>query len=553
MSHRSSAPRLGRRFLVTACLVLLMRAQDAGQARAAVTVSGSTSSNPTSTNADPIIGVSALGRLTIDAGSLVVSDVAILGDQPDGIGLVTVTDFNAATALTSTWTTNSLTVADEGTGRLEIRNGGIVNVDFAGTPGAGDFVIGNQPDSVGTVIVSGLGSLLRFGDESTVGVEGSGTLRIENDGYVIATNGSGSDLFTIGLHGRVELAEGRLRTDSFINGGLLSGTGRIDSEIAILNAAIGRFEANSGDRLVLNASVTNRGEIIVRGGEIEFQDPVTSSTESAITSLQNGTVRFPATGFGYDSTAGTLATTSGTNDIFGTVRLQGPASRIVAGGESTAVFHQLVTNNGGTIEVFPGSTALFLQGLATTGAGAVLSVRLEEVDGKADAGLVQVVGDAQLAGSVAVSAAPGLIASAGDTFPILTAVGSISGSMALASAPALAGGMRWELVIQPNSVVLSVVATGDYNGNGVVDSADYVLWRNQHGQTGAGLAADGNGSGTVDRADYDIWRGRFGNVVGVNSAAAAVAVPEPVSVALLCTGAAVLLGCRRKLHWYNVV
>lgn len=530
--------------------VLAVVVQDS---RAAVTVSGSTSSNPTSTNADPIIGVSALGRLTIDTGSLVVSDVAIIGGQPEGIGLVTITDFNSGTGFTSTWTTNSLTVADEGTGRLEVRNGAIVNVDFAGNPGAGDFVIGNDSGSVGTVIVDGLGTLLRLGDESTVGIDGTGLLQVSNDGYVIATNGTGTDMFTIGLHGRVELDQGRLRTDSFVNAGAIVGSGRVDSESAIVNSATGRFEVSSGNRLVVAAPVSNSGEIVARGGEIEFQQAVTNSNASAVTTLQNGTVRFPSAGFGYDSTAGTLATTDGTNDIYGTVRLQGATSRIVAGGESTAVFHQLVTNSGGTIEVFPGSSAIFLQGLTTTGAGSMLAVHLAEVDDAAEFGQAQVVGSAQLAGSVSLFAAAGFTASAGDTFQILTAAGGITGAVELASAPSLSGGMRWNLDVDQNTVVLSVIATGDYNGNGVVDAADYVLWRNQQGQTGAGLAADGNGSGTVDSADYDIWRSRFGNAVGTSSANAALAIPEPVSVALLCIGAAASLGRRRKLHWYSVV
>jgi hypothetical protein len=52
---------------------------------------------------------------------------------------------------------------------------------------------------------------------------------------------------------------------------------------------------------------------------------------------------------------------------------------------------------------------------------------------------------------------------------------------------------------------------GDYNSNGVVDGADEVLWRDQNGQTAAGLTADGDGSGTVDSLDYDYWRSRFGN------------------------------------------
>ena len=46
--------------------------------------------------------------------------------------------------------------------------------------------------------------------------------------------------------------------------------------------------------------------------------------------------------------------------------------------------------------------------------------------------------------------------------------------------------------------------TGDYNGNHVVDAADYVLWRNTLNQTvTAGSGADGNADGTINAADYD--------------------------------------------------
>jgi hypothetical protein len=52
--------------------------------------------------------------------------------------------------------------------------------------------------------------------------------------------------------------------------------------------------------------------------------------------------------------------------------------------------------------------------------------------------------------------------------------------------------------------------TGDYNSNGTVDAADYVVWRKSDGQTGAGLPADGDGDGDVDADDYNVWRANFG-------------------------------------------
>jgi T5SS/PEP-CTERM-associated repeat protein len=438
------------------------------------------------------------------------------------------------TASASRWTTTSLTVGNEGTGRLEILDGGIVTVDFTTNPGTGDFTIGSEVDSLGTVIVSGLGSLLRVGDESFIGDEGTGVLVIEDEGYVIATNDAlqGTDVFTVGLRGRVELNNGRLRTESFTNNGAIVGSGRIDSENSIANSIIGRIEADGGDRLVVNATVDNDGEITLVGGEIEFFEQVVNSNVAAKVTLLGGVARFPKTGVGFDSTTGVLATTGGNNDIYGTVRVQGAGSRIVVGGESTAVFHDPVINVGGAIEVFPGSTPIFLQGLTTVGAGSVLSIHLADPVSDPDSGQVEVAGSAVLEGGLQLQLAAGFTPGAGDTFQILTAAGGITGTLNLATAPALTGGMRWNLDFTQNAVVLSVVTTGDYNGNGIVDAADYVVWRNLLGQSSAGLAADGDGSGNVDAADYGIWRSHFGSVVGTASGAVA-AVPEPAVWALL--------------------
>jgi T5SS/PEP-CTERM-associated repeat protein len=471
-----------------------------------------------------------------------MSDVAIIGDLATGIGFVTVTDFISETA--STWITTSLMVGDAGSGRLEILNGAIVTVDVTANPGIGDLVIGNLIDSQGTVIVNGLGSQLRIGDDSTVGTNGTGILRIENEGFVLGTNALGTDTFSIGVRGRVELAGGQLRTDVLNNSGLIIGSGRLDNAGAIVNSSTGHIEAGEADRLVINAPVTNQGAIAVVGGEIEFFDPVTSSVTGAeLTLSEGGQVRFSTTGFGYDSTAGTIASTAGINDIYGTVRIQGLNSKLVVAGRSTAIFHDLVTNAGATIEVFPGSTPVYLQGLTTTGNTSVLLVHLTNPEDSAELGQVEVIGTAQLAGQIGIHLSSGYSPRAGDTFQVLTA-SQVAGSMQLGAAPALPGGMFWEIDVNPTNVLLSVVATGDYNANGVVDASDYLVWRETQGQMGDGLAADADGSGMVDAADYQFWRARFGNVVGSGSGAVTMAVPEPSHPVLLL--AVVIALCRGR-------
>jgi hypothetical protein len=71
-----------------------------------------------------------------------------------------------------------------------------------------------------------------------------------------------------------------------------------------------------------------------------------------------------------------------------------------------------------------------------------------------------------------------------------------------------------------------------------VDAADYVLWRNTLGQSGAGLAADGNGNNTIDTGDYNVWRSNFGRsaLTSGAGASAATVVPEPATGWLLALG-----------------
>jgi arabinogalactan endo-1,4-beta-galactosidase len=80
---------------------------------------------------------------------------------------------------------------------------------------------------------------------------------------------------------------------------------------------------------------------------------------------------------------------------------------------------------------------------------------------------------------------------------------------------------------------ISPLLSGDYNQDGSVDAADYIVWRKSVGQTGSGLAADGNGDQNVDQGDYDIWRAGFVQIAGASSALDPVAVPEPATAVLL--------------------
>jgi autotransporter-associated beta strand protein len=93
-----------------------------------------------------------------------------------------------------------------------------------------------------------------------------------------------------------------------------------------------------------------------------------------------------------------------------------------------------------------------------------------------------------------------------------------------------------------------VVEPGDYNQDGIVDAADYTVWRDTLGQSGTGLAADGNQNDQIDAGDYDVWRAHFGQTVGSGSGASAnTTVPEPATLEMLLMGMLVMCSRRRAL------
>lgn len=93
---------------------------------------------------------------------------------------------------------------------------------------------------------------------------------------------------------------------------------------------------------------------------------------------------------------------------------------------------------------------------------------------------------------------------------------------------------------------LGLPNTGDYDGNGAVDAADYTQWRDTRGQAvAAGMGADGNGNGTIDAADYAFWKSRFGLAIGAGGAGGAQ-VPETAGAWLVALAAVAICGYGRK-------
>jgi hypothetical protein len=89
---------------------------------------------------------------------------------------------------------------------------------------------------------------------------------------------------------------------------------------------------------------------------------------------------------------------------------------------------------------------------------------------------------------------------------------------------------------------------GDFNGDLVVNAADYTVWRNN---LGTNFDLNGNGDemggsfGLVDQADYDLWKANFGNTLPASGSGAISNVPEPSTALLFCLAALAIPFCSR--------
>jgi hypothetical protein len=86
---------------------------------------------------------------------------------------------------------------------------------------------------------------------------------------------------------------------------------------------------------------------------------------------------------------------------------------------------------------------------------------------------------------------------------------------------------------------------GDFNEDGTVDAADYVIYRKNEGTTNT-LPNDNGIGGTVGAAHYELWRANFGNANAGAGASAPGAVPEPAAWLLGILGAGLVGLCRRR-------
>jgi hypothetical protein len=87
-------------------------------------------------------------------------------------------------------------------------------------------------------------------------------------------------------------------------------------------------------------------------------------------------------------------------------------------------------------------------------------------------------------------------------------------------------------VVEYGAIPITGSTSGDFNGDGIVDAADYTVWRDNLGapDESAFINGSGNGGG-IDSSDYTLWRANFGNQL--SGSLVASSVPEPTGMVVV--------------------
>ncbi|MGD9633613.1 MAG: LamG-like jellyroll fold domain-containing protein [Pirellulales bacterium] len=212
------------------------------------------------------------------------------------------------------------------------------------------------------------------------------------------------------------------------------------------------------------------------------------------------------------------------------------AGRVNINNDSTAGAAGSVINSG----LLGGAGTI--KGSLTNSAGGKIAVDISGTGVYGVQGLT-VTGTATLAGALDVSLLGGFVPAGGNTFTVLSAASIVNNGLTLTGNSA---GFSLSVVGGTNLVLTYAGSVpGDYNGNGIVDAADYTKWRDTlNANVTPGSGADGSGNGVVDQADYTYWRNRFGNTSGSGALADSAAVPEPAAWLLVMIGLAIGLARR---------
>jgi hypothetical protein len=307
---------------------------------------------------------------------------------------------------------------------------------------------------------------------------------------------------------------------SVATGNTLTNTGEMDFQAGVGGTRFLTTDAlNNSGTLNVNAptnmdrsssALTNSGHIHIASGSSLTLSNFGSFTQTAGDSQDDGTLAVTPSSGDIKIQGGIL---HGTGSVTGKLQVSGTGQ--IAPGDSI-----------GTLSV-TGNTSF---------SGGSLAVELGATGSPGTSDLLAITGNLTLSGSSALGVSGG---AASGYYTIVTYSGSLSGTFS-----SITAGYAADYSHSGQIRIVSTPLPGDYNNNGIVDAADYVVWR-KAGATD--YLPNDITPGTVNASDYTVWRAHFGQSAGGGSEASAhAAVPEPTTLALLMFAAMGVFSRRRS-------
>ena len=485
-------------------------------------------------------------------GTLEISGAAVLtihdggfrlGQHPGSDGTLTMTGGSVEVLDTN----RLFVVGDYGSATAAISGGSIT---------ARTFSIAHQPTASGHVELSGdavitvTGNRFQMGRlrNASTGERPTATLTMTGGTINVNAGGGGVSLpdFVAGWEGvaAVDMSGGTINVANNFVAAVAGASGLAPKSQATIAHSGGTINTGGmilGERGISDYTLYGTGQISVQGlmqlGRFAGSQSTFTQTGGSMT--VGNLLRIWA--------SGTLNLNGGRLTAAAIRHDEGGSFNFTGGTFNVGTFTGNLTNAGGALapgavaglsEAAYGTTNITGNYDQQTGATLALEIGGQSVGTQHDS--VVITGNANLDGELRLTLIGGYVPSATDAFTVLSAGGAISGTF-----NNVAAGQRLETLdgtgsflvhygvgsLNESEVVLTAFELapipGDFNQDGVVDAADYVVWRR-------GLA-----DGTMTDNHYNEWRANFGASAASTSAVGngvGAAVPEPYALLLFALG-----------------
>lgn len=442
-----------------------------------------------------LVGHQGTGRLAVTGGATLTSSVSEIGYLSASQGQVTIDGAG------SSWANGSLNVGRSGNGRLIISNGGTV------TSNAG--YVGRENYSSGRADVTGIGSRWDVGGELRVSSRNTGVY----DGTALSIRDGGSvtaDNFHLGASFVTEalVAIDGPGSSLTIEDALIAGNG------AVSRISISHGGALSAGRVFIGNTGSTHSTVDIDGAGSTF----TSNAELIVGRFRPGKLNVTdgANVENIDGFVGLSSHTSSIVNVDGTGSTWSNLGDLKVGGKGVGLLN---ITGGGLVRV---------DGTLTIGPN--WSGDPESFVSMATGGMLAIAGDIDDSIPQFLDNIPHITSrdvlrywdeTLGFWAPMTDAIPDEDFTLDYLTTGDLAGYTLLTVGELPSS-------PGDYNNDGIVDTADYNLWRDN---LGSNLALPGETvtPGEVTQEDLFIWRNNF----GASSASTPNSVPEPSSVLLM--------------------